>query len=266
MKSVSILISTRNSFEAIQLCIESVRHYTRYPNYKIVVFDDYSYYPDPNGKGRIPNEIDHDYLRKCQKKGWIELHENHGPRPLTHGGSLNKLVNEYCDTELAAILDCDIQIKDYDWLWDMVRPVERDPKILAVVDWRAGGFARWCYRTAIYLFWFGLLNMETYRDGMEVDWKLCKTDRRDWPYYLEFKDGYPPENSKWTHYFNTVAFIQKERFDANVVSNDPGAKLYIQAKYHNPKDYKVIPLPPGTRAKYHHYGHLSMLSMLGDND
>ena len=202
---------------------------------------------------------DINYLRECQKKGWIELIE--GKDRLTHGGSLNVLVNEVCDTDYAMILDNDVQIKGHNWLKSLIDVAERDSEILAIVDWRGGGYARWCYRTGIYLFWFGLLNMKVYKDGMQVDWKLCKTDRREWPYYKEFEDSYPPENCKHTDYFNSVAFIQKDRFDANVVSNDPGSKLYIKVKYYNPKGYKVVPLPAHVRAIYHHFGHLSMISV-----
>lgn len=259
-KSVAICIPNRNAFEMIELCIESILHYTKYSNYKIIVFDDFSYLPSENKEPREPTS-DIAYLRKCRDKGLLELHENPGPIALSHGGSLNKLLHEYCNTDYAAILDNDIQIKGYNWLTDLVNIVESHPKTLAIVDSKNGGYARWCYRTPIHLWWFGLLNMHAYRDGMQVDWKLCKTDRRDWPYSEEFADFYPPDNCKWTWYFNSVDYIRKEDFNVNVVSNDPGAKLYIKAKYENPKGYKILPIPRPTFIKYHHYSHISMISI-----
>jgi len=56
MKTCSILISNYNSFETIQLCIESIRKYTDYPH-KIVVYDDCS-----------TNEMDVAYLNEAKKK------------------------------------------------------------------------------------------------------------------------------------------------------------------------------------------------------
>lgn len=62
MKTVSILISNCNSFDAIQLCIESIRARTDYPNYQIIVHDDES-----------PNGVDIKYLEEAEAKGWIRL-------------------------------------------------------------------------------------------------------------------------------------------------------------------------------------------------
>ena len=259
-KSVAICIPNRNAFEMIELCIESILYYTKYPNYKIIVFDDFSYLPSVNKEPRLPAS-DISYLRKCRDEGLLELHENSGP-PLTHGGSLNRLLHEYAkDYDYVAILDNDIQIKGYNWLADLVNIAESNPKTLAVVDSKIGGFARWAYRTPIHLWWFGLLNMQAYQDGMKVDWKLCKTDRREWPYSKEFEDFYPPENCKWTWYFESAEHIRKEDFDVNVVCNDPGAKLCMKVKYENPKGYRVLPIPPSLFQKYHHFGHLSMISV-----
>ena len=94
MKSASVLISNHNNFEMIELCIESVRKFTDYPH-KIIVYDDASAYVQ-DGK-KLPNEHDLNYLRACRDKGWITLIE--GEKQIHHGGALNVLLTEACDTD-----------------------------------------------------------------------------------------------------------------------------------------------------------------------
>ena len=238
MKSCSILITNYNSFEAIQLCIESVRKYTKRPH-RVIVFNDICL-----------NGIDDVYLRDCRDKGWIELHEN-GTDPanqLTHGGALNKLINEICDTDYAAILDCDTQIKADGWLDDLIECAEADPKILGVADMRHERISVYGYYVpGFYQMWFSLLNMAAYRDGMQVDWMHEITTRDHEPYINMFRclDAIPrPEN-----------------FDDNCVDIDPGSKLWIKIKYDNPKGYRVDYVPEKARQKFVHYGHISMISI-----
>jgi len=259
-KKVSILIPNRNSLEMIQLCILSIRHYTRYPNYKIVVYDDFSSLPTADGIKGKPNMIDLGFLRKSKRKGWLELHENPGPEVLGHGEVLNKLLNEICDTDYAVIMDADVQIKDYNWLKDLISIAESDPKIIAIMDGRQGGFSnKGCYRMPINYIQFGLINMKAYRDDMQVDWKYEKEDRKKWPYSEEFKDYHPPENCRWSRDFLKLSQAQRDGFDADLVIVDPGAKLYIQVKYCNPRDYKIVPLSLELRKKHHHYSHVNMV-------
>jgi len=262
MKSVNILIPNYNSFEAIQLCVESVRHYTKYQNYKIIVFDDHSWYrQDPDSDAKQPNMVDLGYLRDCHNKGWIELHENPGPQSLSHGGTLNKLMHEYCDADYAMILDCDTQVLMAGWLTEMVRVAEADPKILTVADFKDSGFASKYYRTGLYFCWFQIIKMSAYNDGMQVDWKLSKHDIHKHPYDKEFVGLYPRENCKWTYYWNQNC--NKDEFDADLVVNDPASHLYLQIKYFNPKNYRAMPLPPHVRPMYYHYAHMSFISIPG---
>lgn len=252
MKTVSILIPNYNSYEAIQLCIESIRKHTKYP-YRIIVYND-----------RCINDVDTEYLNDCLEKGWIhELYA--GDIQQTHGGSLNILINEKCKTDYAAIIDCDIWIKRDGWLGDLINEAERDPMTLAIVDHKAGGFAfDGGYRTAFYLFWFGLINMQNYNDGMQVDWMLSTEDRTKEPYLSEFADIYPPEtNAYFTTLFKAGHFPFKtiEDWPRNRVVNDPGSQLYVKAKHDNPKGYKVFPLPPQVRGKFYHFEHISMISI-----
>jgi len=220
MKTVSILIPNYNSFEAIQLCIESIRKHTHYPH-RIIVYND-----------RCLNGIDTEYLESCLEKGWIhELYA--GKRQQTHGGSLNILINEKCKSDYAAIIDCDIWIKQGGWLEDLINEIEKDPMNLAVVDYKDGGYAfDGGYRTAFYLFWFGLINMRNYNDGMQTDWMLSVEDRTKEPYLSEFADIYPPEtNNYFMTLFRAGHFPYKNIADwpRNRVVNDPGSQLYDEA-------------------------------------
>lgn len=258
-KTVSFLIPNQNGFEATQLAIASIRYYTRYPNYKIVVYDDFSSLK--TNEGRMPNMVDLEFLRDAKDKGWIELHENPGPTTLGHGGALNKLLNDICDTDYAIVMDNDTQIKGYGHLKDLLEVAEADPKILAVVDGRSdGGFSNLHYRLPVYYFQYGLINMTAYRDNMQVDWRYEKKSSQDWPFSEELKDYYPPENCKQTCKFLALPHINREGFDASVVIIDPGAKPYIQVKYYNPKGYRVVPLPSRVKPKFYHHSHISMVS------
>jgi glycosyltransferase involved in cell wall biosynthesis len=252
MKTVSILIPNYNSFEAIQLCIESIRKHTHYP-YKIIVYND-----------KCINGVDSVYLKDCLEKGWIhELYASNVQQ--THGGSLNILINEKCKADYAAIIDCDIWIKQDGWLEGLINEAEKDPMTLAVVDFKDGGYAfDGGYRTAFYLFWFGLINMQNYNDGMKTDWLMSVEDRRKEPYRSEFAAIYPPEkNDYFMMLFNNGHLPIKavEDWPKNRVVNDPGSQLYIKVKCDNPKGYKVAPLPPQVRQMFYHFEHISMISI-----
>jgi len=233
-KTVSILIANRNSFQAVELAVESIKKYTKYPH-KVIVFDDAS-----------TNKVDVEYLRKAKAKGLI--HEFiEGDYHRYHGAVLNILLHEICDTKYAAILDCDVQIKDYNWLADLVELASKDPKIIGIFDFKPARFDRDSYRTGFYMIWFGLLNMTAYTDNMQVDWRVSKEDRNKDPY----KSIFAPMSDH----------PKEENFDENIAVNDPGSNLWIQVKYDNPEGYKVVNVPAGIYAKFHHFGHISCISM-----
>ena len=120
MKTVAILITNYQSGDTIALCIESIRKFTSYPH-DVMVYDDMTdpaLYPDLT------------YLREAQAKGWISLTE--GTSRAGHGRSLARLL-ESCHSDLAMILDCDIQIKAPGWLDEMVAAQEK-PGAAMVVD------------------------------------------------------------------------------------------------------------------------------------
>ena len=81
-RKVQILMPNLNSFEAVQLAVESIHHYTRHTNYEFIVYDDCSI-----------NDVDVDYLREAKRRGWItdliegQKHIGHGFRSKAWAGS-----------------------------------------------------------------------------------------------------------------------------------------------------------------------------------
>jgi len=157
MKTVSILISNYNSYEALQLCVESVRKHTKYP-YKMLVYD-----------ANSNNGIDHRYLERAEQDGWLEV--IWGIEKTQHGVSIEILLGN-CEADLAMILDCDIEILQSGWLTEMVGLMEGDVILASNVEHG--------YKSAVrslpdwFQSWFMMLNMKAYRDGMESKWKTSQ--------------------------------------------------------------------------------------------
>lgn len=215
MKTVSILISNYNSWEAIQLCIESVRKYTKYPH-KIIVYDDFS-----------TNKVDRLYLDEVWKKGWIR--PIFGFEHLGHGGAINELL-AYCDTDLAMILDNDVEILESSWLGEMASLVKSDT--LGIIGMEKDYNSAQPSLPDWFRSWFMMINMETYNDGMQADWKTG----------------------------SGTAYGGKQLF------YPVGGKLWLKQKFENPKGYKFIPIPSYIERKYHHFAHVSILGTLADNE
>ena len=244
MKKVDILISHWNSGKAIELCIQSIREFTKYPH-QIIVHDD--------GSTHKPNL---DYLRLAQQKGWIKL--SIGKENVGHGRVLNKLVNETCRTSHAIIMDSDVQILKEGWLSEFMEIAKKDKDILAIVDYVDKDYVPWGFRCGLYAFWFGLLNMKNYRNGMYVDWALKHAKRWREPFTTEFADLY-------THEFKIRMESRgwvKHGFNPDRIDCDPGSALYIKAKYDNPKNYKIVPLTRSLKESHRHYAHISACSTL----
>lgn len=254
-KEVTIVIANRDSYEAIQVTIESIRKFTSYP-YQIIVYDD-------NSK----NGIDLPYLRECAKADDFTLIESLSGDSLWHGGALNVLLNTgVVDTDYAMVIDCDVLIKGYRWLEHFIKIVETDKSIIAVVDEKKKGYTWVGYRTPIYHFWFGFINMIAYRDGMVTDWDNDVVDRRDEPFKTIFADLYPPQENEYWQEMVSLKKILPEQFKENFVSNDVGAKLWLTVNYRNKNGYRVEPLTPILRSCYEHFGHASIIGAMGHSD
>lgn len=225
MKPIDILITNRNSLEAVQLCVESARHYTGGYNHQVIVYDDAS-----------DNGIDLPYLRDAQERGWIQLIE--GRERLRHGGGLNVLLNEICRAKYAVILDCDIEILKLGWLADLVKLIDGNEKAIGAVncrDWQIRGPGH--YLAPFCEFWFAVLNMDAYRDGMMVDWQ---------PSFYADEDEIRKLNSSLP-----VGEIEQYIFDV-------GSKLYHKVLTDNPKGYYFItPLPEEIMSSFRHYRQVS---------
>jgi glycosyltransferase involved in cell wall biosynthesis len=243
MKDVSILISNYNSFDAIQLCVESIRARTDYPNYQIIVHDDES-----------PNGVDLPYLEAAEKRGWLRLIRGNKARwsgvdpkyPARgacywHGCALNVLLNEVCDTDFAFLMDCDIYIKDRSWLRLMVDAMD-DETLLVMDEWPPTIEHYWNNIIGRFLPWFGLINMAAYNDGMRVDWRHYMADAHDEPYRTLMARA---ENWKEERHINKEIFM------------DTGANLWVKFMSDNPKGYRAKPLPAAVKAIFHHYEKIS---------
>lgn len=160
MKSVSINITNHNVGDTIALTIESIRKFTQYPH-SIIVYD------DATDSEQYDDLI---YLREAHEKGWIRLIEGN-PR-IMHGKAVALLLDE-TKTDLAMIMDCDIQIKDSGWLEDMVKAQESTDACL-VADMES--FSDGDDLQVAFSSWFFMLDMEQY-PHVKAEW--CYTARED---------------------------------------------------------------------------------------
>ncbi len=220
--AVDILVTNRNSREAIQLCVESVRAYTPVGTYNLIVYDDCS-----------DNGMDLPYLRAAQDKGWLRLIE--GQVRALHGGALNVLLHEISTADYAVLLDCDIEIKRGGWLAALLALIKDDPLAIGAVTClpaKMRGPGHWIAPFGEW--WFGALNMRAYRDGMMVDWR---------PVILRDKGA-----------ILTAVPTALRTLDLQEYIYDVGCKLSQRVKDDNPKGYHFVsPLPEEIRECFRHY-------------
>lgn len=240
--SIDIVIPNHNGREALALCLESIAHYTPEPH-RVIVYDDGSTAAD---------ELQ--YLARAREKGLIDVlvaGAHHGG----HGAALNVLINGVGPhSDYVAVVDNDIQILRTGWLSALLTLAE-NPNVLAVCDDKnTFGYCSRGYRPEMFLFWFGLLNMRAYRDGMAVDWARMEARRADEPWRSKFAALYPPEdNLIFQHYLATQSCYSD--FDREAVIFDPGSVLWYKLKHENPKGYISRPLMPWLRGSFRHWGH-----------
>jgi glycosyltransferase involved in cell wall biosynthesis len=222
MTPADILVTNRNSREAIQLCVESVRAYTPADAYNLIVYDDCS-----------DNDLDLPYLREAQDKGWLRLIE--GRERALHGGALNVLLNEVSTADYAVLLDCDIEIKRAGWLADLLALIADDPLAIGAVHClpaKIRGPGTWVAPFGEW--WFGALNMRAYHDGMAVDWR---------PVILRDKGT-----------IARVVPVELRQHEIQEYIFDVGCKLFHKVRTDNPKGYHFVsPLPEEIRSIFRHY-------------
>lgn len=249
---VDILIPNHNGREALALCIESIARYTPEPH-RVIVYDDGSTNPD---------EVK--YLIRSQAAGLVSA-VIIGPGHRGHGAALNVLVNGADPaTEYAAVIDNDIQILRAGWLTELRALADSGANVLAVCDDKTTtGYCSRGYRPEMFFFWFGMLKMSAYRDGMLTDWAMTEARRDVEPWASKFAALYPPEdNAEWQRLRATQPWYCD--FDREKVIFDPGATLWAKMRYDNPKGYVARPLTPSLRRSFRHWGHAQSW-LNGDN-
>ncbi len=230
MKPCSILISSWWSHDALEMTIESILKRTVYDNYKIVVCDSSS-----------SDSRERQYLRRHRDDGHLELLETNDGM-LKHGEAINWLLR-YCSTELACILDSDVEILADDWLSILADFIKND-KDLGVGDLRKGGcfLNSSIFRGPLYHPSCLLLNMAAYkRIGGEDDWpekgiSMLGQGISMAGYKYKYKfDGWPRcEGNNLVYNFDpTMAGVHY----------DTGGRFTEKVLWENPDGLRMHPLP-----------------------
>lgn len=102
---VSILIPTRDRFELLKTCIESIQFKTTYPHFEIVIVD--------NGSTNSECLI---YLDSLLQRGIKVIRD---PRPFNYS-ALNNLAAQHAQGEFLCLMNNDIEILTGDWLDEML--------------------------------------------------------------------------------------------------------------------------------------------------
>ena len=234
MKSLSILIPNRFTWDAIILTIESIKKRTIYPDYKIIVSDNSmsplcrGVEPEPENKLR-DNGSRIGYLREQAKKGRIQLIENHDQeRKYGHGENIKKLLS-ICDTEYALLFVSTAEVLDPYWLHVLTRLIQTD-RDLGVARFKSGGKQRELNWIApVYWPNIMLLNMPLYRQFQAPgDWDLRRILKSEW---------------KYGHIFNQFSPLREPENGKERVFLDTGSRLWERLTFENPAGYRILPLP-----------------------
>lgn len=237
MKSVSVLIGNRTTWDAIILTISSILKRTKYPRYEIIVSDN-SMAPNNRVREYHPEtpEMEDDgtrleYLKEQAEKGNIKLIENTDQEDkYGHGENIKKLLKN-CKTDYALLFVSTAEILEGDWIQYLVWLIEADPgKNLGVaLEKPASNHFDQQWLAPVYWPNVMLLNMELYRDfgNIDTDWDL---DRDFWPSFphKELFDGLKP--------------LAEPDHDPARIFCDTGYKLWERVNYQNPKGLKMAPL------------------------
>lgn len=103
---VSIIIPTRDQFDVLKTCVESVLHKTQYPDFEIVVMDNQTICSDAKR-----------YLSELNQQVNIQVVSY--DQTFNYSDINNQAVS-YCDGEILVLLNNDTQIISEDWLSRMV--------------------------------------------------------------------------------------------------------------------------------------------------
>jgi len=228
-KAVSILIPTRQAFEAIELTVESILARTWYDNFRIIVCD------NSHGEGE-GNRLE--YLKEHEKNGTLKLIENpmetgmwlQKPDGMStnkygHGENLKLLLKE-CKADYAMLLSSGVEILKTNWL-DILLGLLQTEKDLGAARFRP---ARNNFETSwVAPCWWPnamLLNMSLYRNfTRDDDWDLSKV---------------PYESYKHKHLFDGQRPPQSPDPEGMMVFLDTGYNLWDRLEHDNPEGYRMI--------------------------
>jgi len=223
MKTCSVLIPNRWTEDAICLTVESVLRRTDYPDFRIVVCD------NSGGQGEA-NRLD--YLKAQEKAGNIRLIENvippnaDGKYPYGHGENL-KVLLKACDTPLAMLLSSGCEIKDSNWLTQLVGMLKVDKDLGVAKTRKAENHFQNCWAANRYIPNWMLLNMEIYRKfgNPDEDWELRRVPYDTYERKDEFEGLEMPVHPDPTP---LQVFL------------DTGWRLWDRVHYENPNGYQMM--------------------------
>ena len=115
---VSVIIPSKNAISLVKKCIDSVREFTDYPNYEIVVINNAS--DDPEFLK---------YLEKEQSENKVKV--VHYDKPFNHS-DMNNIAADSVNSEFVLFLNNDIEIISEKWLEQLVGAAQLDKSIAVV--------------------------------------------------------------------------------------------------------------------------------------
>lgn len=266
MRPCSILISSWCSHDALELTIESILEHTVYDDYGIVVLD-----------SSPENSRERQYLRRHRDDKNIRLLEYNEGR-LGHGWAINKLLQS-CTSELACLLDSDVEILSGDWLTTLSMLI-RDDKDIGVGDMRKGGcfLNSSTFRGPLYHPSCLLLNMPVYKQfGSEDDWPErgggFSTKPPGWAITSDEGGRIPMSEYKYRYKFENRPLGENSHLVYNfdprmsVVHYDTAGRFTEKILWENPDELRMRSMPPDFfKNKVLHFGGMSAHCQILDGD
>jgi len=115
---VSVIIPSKNAISLVKKCIDSVREFTDYPNYEIVVINNAS--DDPEFLK---------YLKKEQSENKVKIVQY--DKPFNHS-EMNNIAVDSVNSEFVLFMNNDIEIISEKWLEQLVGAAQLDKSIAVV--------------------------------------------------------------------------------------------------------------------------------------
>lgn len=119
---VNLIIPTRNGFELISQCIDSILEKTTYPNYDIMVVDNNS-----------DDQRTLDYLKSLQGNDRVKIIHDHHP---FNYSAINNRAVELADGEYIGLINNDIEVISPNWLDEMMGiAIQREVGVVGARLW-----------------------------------------------------------------------------------------------------------------------------------